>query len=215
MAMDPAGLAVGLIGLAGLFNTCMDVVQRCSSYKHFAQDSHSLNTRFEAQKLRLEKWGQAVGLDNRTLADSRHEAAHDPRTVSVIKEILGLIHQCCDSPDISAPLQASPSCSLNSPPSRGQKIGWALKTKTKRIAQVTQFRELVQTLHDLVPPDGSEGNTEAATAALDGRCLPFRCLVDQGPADRCCHGSADNGSVSSDIQRILEKIERDIEGNSS
>lgn len=59
--MEAAGFAIGLVGLAGLFSSCIEAVARAHSYKSFSRDSQALNLQFSAAKLRLETWGPAVG----------------------------------------------------------------------------------------------------------------------------------------------------------
>ncbi|KAH7124486.1 ankyrin-1, partial [Dactylonectria macrodidyma] len=61
--MEPIGLAVGIAGLAGLFSSCLEVVEKVNSYRSFGSDSHVLDAQFKSEKLRLEQWGRAVGLD--------------------------------------------------------------------------------------------------------------------------------------------------------
>jgi hypothetical protein len=58
--MDPISLAVGL---AGLFNTCVDVVERTQDYKSFDADSEDLTAQLDSFKIRFERWGRHVRLD--------------------------------------------------------------------------------------------------------------------------------------------------------
>lgn len=37
--MEPVGLAVGVLGLAGLFSTCLEAVDKVQSYRSFGVDS--------------------------------------------------------------------------------------------------------------------------------------------------------------------------------
>ncbi|PIG89754.1 ankyrin [Aspergillus arachidicola] len=66
--MEPAGLAVGVIGLFGLFNTCLDVANKYDEWKDFGSESRCLTAQFEAQKLRLQKWGEAVGVEDESVS---------------------------------------------------------------------------------------------------------------------------------------------------
>lgn len=60
--MEPAGVALGIIGLAGLFSSCIELVQKVQLYKSFRSDSSILDVQLRAEKLRLEHWGRSVGL---------------------------------------------------------------------------------------------------------------------------------------------------------
>ncbi|RYP93534.1 hypothetical protein DL770_000418 [Monosporascus sp. CRB-9-2] len=83
--MEPVGLVVGIAGLGGLFNTCLEAVERVQSYKDLRDDSQALDAQFNAEKLRFEKWGPAVGLDpEKSLAD-HHHALDDPDTFSAVQ----------------------------------------------------------------------------------------------------------------------------------
>ncbi|KAJ5769021.1 hypothetical protein N7520_003580 [Penicillium odoratum] len=62
--MEPVSFAVGIIGLAGLFSTCLDVLEKVDSWKDFGSDSRSLSAQLKAHRLRLERWDKAVGLEN-------------------------------------------------------------------------------------------------------------------------------------------------------
>ncbi|KAH6963342.1 ankyrin-1 [Fusarium avenaceum] len=58
--MEVAGFAIGVIGIAGIFNTCLDSLARFQSYRSSNAESHLLDTRFRAARARFEQWG--VGL---------------------------------------------------------------------------------------------------------------------------------------------------------
>ncbi|KAK4077226.1 hypothetical protein Purlil1_12440 [Purpureocillium lilacinum] len=53
--MEAAGLVIGVAGLAGLFNSCLEAVDKVQSYQTFGADSHVLDTR-----LRLAASGSGV-----------------------------------------------------------------------------------------------------------------------------------------------------------
>ncbi|KAH7129676.1 hypothetical protein B0J13DRAFT_563207 [Dactylonectria estremocensis] len=52
--MEPVGLAIGAAGLAGLFSSCLEAVDKVQSYKSFKTDSHVFDAQFRAKKLRFE-----------------------------------------------------------------------------------------------------------------------------------------------------------------
>ncbi|ORY56379.1 ankyrin-1, partial [Pseudomassariella vexata] len=60
--MEAAGLAIGVVGLVSLFSNCLDVLDKFEAYRDFGTDLHYVATQFEAEKLRFEKWGHAVGV---------------------------------------------------------------------------------------------------------------------------------------------------------
>ncbi|KAK4668989.1 Rho-related BTB domain-containing protein 1 [Podospora pseudoanserina] len=59
---ETAGLAIGVIGLAGLFTTCAGCYQLVRRGARLERDFKLLETKFDNQELRLLSWGKACGL---------------------------------------------------------------------------------------------------------------------------------------------------------
>lgn len=157
--MEPAGLAAGLLGLAGLFNTCLEVVNKYDSWKGFSADLRSLTAQFETQKIRLERWGQAVGIEIDGLSNQHHELLDDPQILSNVKDLLSSIKDTCGLEDNVGPTTASGKSDHAGAP-RGlkrQRLNWALRNKERRIAQVAQFSSMVDGLHSMVPVGRGSG----------------------------------------------------------
>ncbi|MCJ1397230.1 hypothetical protein MMC11_000422 [Xylographa trunciseda] len=68
---DPVGLTLGLLGLAGLFSTCLQCLDLVQLGRAYARDYEIIQTKFEAQKVRFMIWGQVVGLTGSTAYDER------------------------------------------------------------------------------------------------------------------------------------------------
>ncbi|SPO00191.1 related to ankyrin [Cephalotrichum gorgonifer] len=194
--VEPVGLAVGILGLAGLFSSCLDAAERFESWKNFGDESRFLGNHFEAEKLRLKRWGEAVGFDKGVLLPDHHEALDDPRVESRIREHLSIIENTCNGEDDAAPSAADISTSRGLPrsvqphpgtpsESKRQRVKWAIRDKAKCTAQVHTFGLLVQDLHNLVPPDGANGTWAHAAKPPDafaGRELwtvEFRRILDR------------------------------------
>ena len=154
--MEPVGLAVGLVGLAGLFSTCLDAVDRFDSWRNFADDSRLLQTLVEGQKLRLKRWGHAVGFDHGVVSEKHHSALDDPKMLAGIRGNLLEIRNICSNVDATLPNNlenhspAQPRANLPLE-SRRVKLKWALRDKAKVTEKVQMLSTLVQNLHDLVP----------------------------------------------------------------
>ncbi|KAJ3569138.1 hypothetical protein NPX13_g6185 [Xylaria arbuscula] len=171
--MEPAGLAVGIAGLIGVFSTCLDIIERWDSYKDFGAEFGSLITRFKADKIRFRQWGQRVGIDKSKHGDGYHKALDDPSIRPVVDEILQSIkHFDDDTGNFTSalrPISGSVDTLAHSKTvlprgrpqfekyqgatSRKSRLGWALRGKTRFLALVESFDALVQKLYDLVPPD--------------------------------------------------------------
>ncbi|KAK1579336.1 prion-inhibition and propagation-domain-containing protein, partial [Colletotrichum navitas] len=172
-------------GLAGLFSSCLEAVQRFDSYKNFGRDSRSLATQFDADKHRFEQWGRAVGFENGRLSDSHHPALDDAQKLTVVRKLLDSIQDfCSDAADALYQQYTQPDDGLAksgsiSPrqiqprygapmASRWRKAAWALTGKTKQTGHVQTFATLVQYLYDVVPPDDrSDALSKRSTQSQD------------------------------------------------
>ncbi|KAJ4004805.1 hypothetical protein NW752_009529 [Fusarium irregulare] len=147
--MEAAGLAIGIVGIAGLFNTCLDSLSRFQAYKSSTADSHILDTRFRAARARFEKWGHGVGISEGRLLSDHNPGLDDRKTAGVVQDILHIIAKAiCDD---GSSLQNEQFAGLQS---RRKRMKWALGGKEDRTEQVDIFEKLVQQLYNLVPVDG-------------------------------------------------------------
>jgi hypothetical protein len=165
--MEIAGLAVGVAGLAGLFSTCLDAVEKIDYYRDFGRDSHHLAAQFDSHKLRFRQWGRDVGFDHGTLLEDHHYRFKDPEILSMVTELFSIIQGISGEADGAVPQRsllgnekATPSVNhlqqLRGAPSESRKkrLTWAIRGKDKRRAQVEEFGTFIQLLHDIVPPEG-------------------------------------------------------------
>jgi hypothetical protein len=91
--MEVAGLVVGVAGLAELFSTCLDALEKTQQYRNSATDMHHLETQFQAEKLRFQQWGHDIGLKRgETLKEGHHKALEEEDTRKTIQEILQTIY---------------------------------------------------------------------------------------------------------------------------
>jgi hypothetical protein len=164
--MEPVGLAVGIVGLAGLFSSCLEAVGRVQAYKSFATDSRGLDVQFNAARTRLETWGSAVGFGRGTHTGEQHAALNDEKIRKSAADLFECIKAICDAHDARktqsfraapADLISGTSRSLISPgasrESKSKKLAWSLGGRLERQQQVNLLRDLVEDLHNLVPPD--------------------------------------------------------------
>jgi hypothetical protein len=179
--MEIAGVGIGVVGLAGLVSTCLDVLERVDTYKAFGSDAQSLSLCFEADKHRFRQWLQTVGIVSGRLADAHNPLLDDPALKPLVYKILS--HVCSVWGVGSAKLSALKIADLGkadslpgggsgggvgkqvkvqkpsnltrpAPASKRTKIGWALGGKAKFMMQLESFEALVNRLYSLVPPAG-------------------------------------------------------------
>jgi hypothetical protein len=163
--MEPAGLVVGIAGLAGLFNTVIDVINRVHTYKSYRNDSLAFDALFQADCARLKHWGREVGLAADGQLPAHHSAALDTSTEAAVKTLLEYLLYVVDPGRGSktgehAELGGEGQFSVSPAPlntlstSTRSKLKWAIQGKSARKERVEIFGALVQKLHDLVPVAG-------------------------------------------------------------
>lgn len=160
--MEVAGLVVGVAGLAGLYSACLDAVERVKSYRSFGADSSAIDVQLTAVKVRLENWGKAVGFVDGNLNPDHHAALDDENTCQSTKEVFQLIQSTCGAEKNPEPASFRAwQRPATQAVSRGEKFAWALGGRLKRKEKLALLTELVQRLHDLVPPGQKVQNISA------------------------------------------------------
>ncbi|KAM6513853.1 hypothetical protein FALCPG4_015060 [Fusarium falciforme] len=207
--METAGLVIGVAGLAGLFSSCLEAVDKVQSYQTFGADSHVLDTRFKLARARFERWGPNVGIEQGKLLPDHHSALDDKVTSSAVTDVLHIIIKTiCDARNAlprrtrAAGPGDDDSSGLHRPyavtsESRRRKMAWALWGKGGRTEQVELFEKLVQELHNLVPPNTGENAQR-----------PYK--PDTGRTDTLALGTTPGHAWPVEIQRILARIEGEI-----
>jgi hypothetical protein len=171
--MEVAGLAIGIAGLAGLFTTCVDALDKLQTYKAFSGDAHRLDTQFEAERLRFRQWGKDVGLEQGQLdSTGQHRALEEPATNATVFELLRIVHALCEPGELvrkSSGLEADEKTQAQKVPSasKRKKLAWALWGKDKRKEEVGLLKDIVDQLFSLVPP----ANTLEYSRARDDQWL--------------------------------------------
>lgn len=183
--MEVAGLAVGIGGLAGLFSTSLEVIHKIDAWRDSKGESRSLTAQFEAHKLRLEKWGQAVGISTTPdpyVLERHHKFLDDQRFCNAVGNLLLAIQDVArdNNHDVSRPSHSKSKrhASLNNPvESTRQRLSWALLNKSRRMAQVEHLSSVVDALYGLFSVDGisdsSPGNTNVGSNSSHGTRSPM------------------------------------------
>lgn len=174
-----------VFGVAGLYGSCVDAATRVQSYNSFISDSQALNAQFQAERLRLEIWGDRVGLkhlissheqklDPLLLEQQLHGGLQDSKILQAVEDLLSVIENICLANDSASSLKKPPrtnsgmtsagpveytrgSLAGASTKHRRRKLAWAFGGKEESTTQIKLFCSLVQQLHNLVP---IQDNTE-------------------------------------------------------
>ncbi len=90
--MDPTGLTIGVVGLAGLVSTCIEAFQILRSIRAFSRDTEILFTKLDIEKELFLQWSQQVGLLKKHHVDGRlFDRRTDRLVYRVLREIRGLL----------------------------------------------------------------------------------------------------------------------------
>lgn len=90
--MEPAGLALGIIGVAGLFKSCVELYGYISDYQSYSADYENLDIKLNLEKTLLLQWADRL----RLLHEDYDQRLDNPttqlavfQTLSQIKQLLG------------------------------------------------------------------------------------------------------------------------------
>ncbi|CAJ0552624.1 Ff.00g007020.m01.CDS01 [Fusarium sp. VM40] len=169
--MEPAGFAVGLSGLVGVFTSCLEIVQRYDTYKTASRDKGSLDVQLQGAIYRLKHWGISVGIKDGKLSDIHHPALDNTETITLVNALLRNIKEFLDSPnDLDGPngIQNMPSSGPEKLP-RLERVAWALSGRFRQTNHVQALEPLVSLLYEVVPPESAKplSRTNSLHHALD------------------------------------------------
>ncbi|KAG5781961.1 hypothetical protein H9Q73_004392 [Fusarium xylarioides] len=155
--MEVTGLVIGIAGLAGLFKTCLEVVDAVESYNSFKTDWNILKTRFQVAKFRFRDWGLRTGIDQGKLGPNQHSSAHDRVRCELLKTLFHIIvHDFGNEKFLDNGVDGSIK----------QKLNWAIRRKGICEEQVEAFTNLVDTLYTLAPPDVENAPFATSSAGI-------------------------------------------------
>lgn len=89
--MEVTSLMLGVVSLAGLFNTCIEAFSYLKVAQSLERDLEILLVKLDIQKARLISWGNSVGIV-RAPNDGRSAILEDEQTMQIIQRSLESIH---------------------------------------------------------------------------------------------------------------------------
>jgi Prion-inhibition and propagation len=92
MPIEPIGLTLGAVGLAGLFSACVEYFVYVDTGRSYGRDLKILITKLEVEKTQLLIWGDAVGVLKPSGGD-RNSQIDRPWVTETIERILGCIQK--------------------------------------------------------------------------------------------------------------------------
>ena len=161
------------VALVPIFISAIDILDRVRDYKEFGDESETTLSRFEASKLKLQNWAQAIGICDGKLSHAHDPRLDDSRTASVVQNILHASIRIFDkveyrSESLRLPIRQQRSAGIDgwaapaddvrqSHPerqnlSKRSRLAWASGGKARFQKDVHNFESLVNILSDVVPP---------------------------------------------------------------
>lgn len=172
--MDPVSLTLGIAGLAGLFSTCLDVIEKASLYKNFNSEHYLIHTQYEADRVLFQLWAQKVGIGKLRPQDTHHEYLDNPEIASIVQRILSSIQgiftkTMSELSDMELSSKtgtmeflkvndhlaqySAQTLSSQAAASKRHKVRWAFGGRDKSMERARMFSEMVSRLYMLVPPE--------------------------------------------------------------
>ena len=92
---EAAGLALGIVALAGVFKDCVDLFAYISASRNLGQDYELLNIKLDIEKTLLLQWAFRVGLHSESQYDTRLDQPNVERAISGV--LSGIVLLLSDS----------------------------------------------------------------------------------------------------------------------
>ena len=167
--------AVGLIGLAGLYSTCLQTLEQIDTGRNIETSANSLYARLTATIHLYQKWGEVNGIRDGIINETSHHWAfeHGQTRTILIQVLANIEHMMADQKRVSEryglsmPLQST-SLSTRVQDARDQmsntdfkaprkglirRAKWAISDKSKFAAFVEELEVIVDRLYMLASPD--------------------------------------------------------------
>lgn len=167
--MEAAGLTVGVVALAGLFNNAVDCFDYVQAGRSFGKNSQICLTKLSNAQLRVSRWGESVGLSDlqniQTLNGVFRDDQHVPEAQHLLGQILTLFAEAEGTSQKLTPTARLYSTQIASSDSTAlvklsdemrqlaikRQNHTSLKAKAKwALGQEKNFRRLLEDIIDLV-----------------------------------------------------------------
>jgi len=172
--METAGLAMGGVGLVGLFTTSLEIMVRISAARAYGEKYELFISKLELERARLLIWGR----------DGRHERLEDPIIRQNVGEILGWLKDTLEkaegmkkqyglrdqenheaenrgqetslhisrvATDVIVSSPARRAKETHGKASTWRKIRWSISGQRKTLELLNELRGFINSLYELVP----------------------------------------------------------------
>lgn len=167
--MEITGLAIGIVGIAGLFTTCVDFFDKIVTVKALGQDYQIIHTQLRSHKHLFEEWGKRVGLQDPTRPNPDLQPESNKFTLvydilATIEQLSGDCQRLKEKYGLNLPSREPPSAQesrknlqqtkdiIKKTTSMTRKAIWAVQDKRKFEDLVSLLGAFVAQLYEIVIP---------------------------------------------------------------
>jgi hypothetical protein len=222
--METAGLAIGTLSLAALFETCMTCFDYIDTGRQYGKDYQRFAISMRSLELRMSRWWDVAGLQTTTTCMSEDAERH-------IKELLGEIYSDLQDAQERAQKYNNPTMTGDDGSARletlaerfqrqanlrqkrtplGKVIKWALRDHTKCKRLIKTIKNAVEELEGVLPQTAPDSQLTHQAAVEDAQQLVQPAEVEEPAAEASAtpvievlHEAADNDPV---LQQVLEIV---------
>jgi hypothetical protein len=222
--METAGLVIGSLGLAALFETCMTCFDYIDTGRQYGKDYQRFVISMGSLELRMSRWWDVAGLRASTARISEKEERQ-------IKDLLGWIYSDLQDAQEMAHRHNNPgmtddgSIRLETLANRfrrqanirqrrtplGKIIKWALRNEKKCKCLIEDIKEAVDDLEKVLPQTATDSQLTHQAAVEDAKQLVEPAEVEEPaevnapPVIEILHDATDNDPI---LQQVLEIVAR-------
>lgn len=149
--MDPLSTIGTIIGIAGLYIVCLEMLEQASAMADFGKDSQHILSALQIEKLYCKKWGERIGIGKETKDQHRFDGTIDEYdAVQSILLSLGIVWSDTDALSKKYGLE---QCDIALPhkTSLRRKFVWASRDKKKMKQLLEDLGTFTRKLYELVP----------------------------------------------------------------
>ena len=227
--METAGLVIGTLGLAALFETCMTCFDYIDTGRQYGKDYQRFAISMRSLELRMSRWWDVARLQAGTARMSKDAE-------SQIKDLLGEITSDLQEAQKRAQKYNNPTMAddgsvrletlaenfqrqANIRQRRtplGNVIKWALRDQTKCKRLIKSIKNAVEELEGVLPQTAHDSQLTHRAAVEDAQQLVQPAEVEEPteanatPDIEILHDAADNDPV---LQQVLEIVARNASGD--
>lgn len=180
---EVAGLVLGVAGLAGLFSTCLDLMDKVVAARDAQEDYQTSFSNYRACKMLFEEWGNSAELQGGEPRDpEKRKAVY--HILASIEQLFTNVSQLRNRYGVSVPTREEASDKSKHPISLMMKARWAVRDKRKFEDLTAMIATFTERLRQLVPVADKETlemqeSLSSLTGLVNGKLLLYYSIANK------------------------------------